>query len=275
MIDNIYIKFTCCTIVLTLIPPITETKGGKEMVDILVRKKLDDSIGNYTQTQQAEVMRHYGGRMAMLFRKYLVPMGQARLLGIGTSHIKKENLREDQTRFSHALQEYEEGTYTTLIRYGVTSMKEFKTELLTRGNWKNLSDYEKHNIKRAVIELVMTFAILPKLIELSAMGATALDDDDKQRMYFLMYQMRRLQTELSSYRSVSEMFKMLKSPIPSARFIESAIDVMEQSFPTNWLEEDSKGNNQLLKSMNQFNPWRQFVKDFEKTFNYQNSNFQP
>ena len=57
---------------------------------------------------------------------------------------------------------------------------EFKKEILTRGNWKNLSDYEKHNIKRAITEIVMTFVILPKLIELTAMGSTALDDDDNE-----------------------------------------------------------------------------------------------
>ena len=58
------------------------------------------------------------------------------------------------------LQEYEEGTYTTLMRYGLTSLREFKKEILTRGNWKNLSDYEKHNIKRAITEIVMTFVFL-------------------------------------------------------------------------------------------------------------------
>ena len=254
-------------------PNVKWNEGGKEMVDILIRKKLDDTIGNYTQTQQSEAYRHYAGRLTLLYRKYLVPMGQARLIGIENAFTEKDNLREDQVRFSHALQEYEEGTYVSLIRYSYTSLKTLKTEILTRGNWKNLSDYEKHNIKRAVTELILTGFILPKLIELSAMGASAMDDDDRQKMFFLMYQMRRLMTELSSYRSTAEMFKMLKSPIPSAMLIEGAVDMMEQSFPSNWFEEDASGNNLWLKGAHKFNPLRQFGKDFEKTFNYQNSNY--
>jgi hypothetical protein len=253
-------------------PSVKYNEGGKELVDILIRKKIDDSIGNYTQTQQAEGFRHYMFKIGMLFRKYLVPMGQARLLGIENSYIEKGKLREDQTRFSHALQQYEEGTYTTLIRYAWTSLKTFKKELLTRENWDQLSEYEKHNIKRAIAELAMTFVILPNSIKLMALGAAS-DDDRKQEWYFLMYQTRRNITELQAYINPMEMFKMLKSPIPSVRFLEGTLNTLYQSYPGNWFEEDREGNNVWLKSVNQFNPMRQFSKDFERTFQYQNNNF--
>lgn len=260
-------------VVFTTHSPSTEyNKGGKELIDILIRKKIDDNIGNYTQTQQAEGYRHYLFKIGMLFRKYLVPMGQARLLGIESSYVAKDKLREDQTRFSHALQQYEEGTYTTLIRYAYNSLKTFKKELLTRENWDNLSDYEKHNIKRALTELAMTFVILPNSIKLMAMGAAS-DDDRKQEWYFLMYQTRRNITELQAYINPMETFKMLKSPIPSVRFLENTISVLKQSWPAYWFEEDREGNNIWLKNVNGFNPLRQFSKDFERTFQYQNNNF--
>lgn len=249
-------------------PSVKYTEGGKELIDILIDKKLNDTIGNYTQTRQAEGFRHYGFKMLMLFRKYLVPMGQARLLGFENSLIAKEKLREDQRRFSHALQEYEEGTYTTFIRYGFNSLKTLKKELLTRENWDNLTEYEKHNIKRATVELMMTFVILPNLIRLLAMGAAT--DDEPEKWYFMMYQTRRNIMELQAYINPVEMFKMLKSPIPSVRFIEGGLNTMYHSFPTNWFDEDGKGNNMWLKSVNQFNPGRQFTKDFQSTFNYYN-----
>ncbi|MGK2861882.1 MAG: hypothetical protein ACSLE0_08105 [Chitinophagaceae bacterium] len=250
-------------------PSVKYDEGGKELIDKLLRKKIDDSIGNYTQTQQADGYRHYMFKIGMLFRKYLVPMGQARLRGIETAGIAKDKLREDQTRFSHALQEYEEGTYVTLIRYGWNAMKTFKKELLTRENWNDLSEYEKHNIKRALAELMTTFVILPNAIRLMAMGA-ATDDDHDDEWYFLMYQTRRNITELQSYINPMEMFKMLKSPIPSMKFLEGGINTLYQSYPGNWFEEDARGKNIWLKNVNQFNPLRQFDKDFEKTFNFQN-----
>lgn len=246
-------------------------EGGKELVDILIRKKLDDNIGNYTQTQQADGYRHWLFKMGMLFRKYLVPMGQARLLGIENAFVPKGKLREDQNRFSHALQQYEEGTYTTFLRYGWNSIKNLKNEIATRENWSNLSEYEKHNIKRAAVELALTWGILPQLIRLLAMGAAA--DDDPEEWYYAMYQVRRNITELASYRNPGEMFKMLKSPIPSMRFLEGTMGLMKQSLPQNWFEEDSKGQNLWLKHLNRFNPMRQFNKDFEQTFRYQDNTF--
>jgi hypothetical protein len=198
-------------------------------------------------------------------------MGQARLLGIENAYIPKEKLREDQKRFSYALQEYEEGTYVTLIRYGLSSIKTLKKEILTRENWKNLSEYEKHNVKRAAAELAMTFVILPNLITL--MGAATDDGKENQAWWFMMYQTRRNITELQAYINPMEMFKMLKSPIPSVRFLEGTIDVIKQTWPGYWFEEDREGNNIWLKNLNKFNPARQFGKDYERTFNYQNNTF--
>jgi len=252
-------------------PSLQYYEGGKELIDKLIRKKIDDSIGNYTETQQADGFRHYLYKIGMLFRKYLVPMGQARLLGIESSYIAKDKLREDQTRFSHALQEFEEGTYTTLIRYGWNSLKTLKREILTRENWDNLSDYEKHNIKRAAVELAMTFVILPNAIKLMAMGAASADEDEEKAWYFLMYQTRRNITELQAYINPRETLKMLKSPIPSVRFLESTIDVLYNTATFNFFEEDARGNNVWLKNVNKFNPGRHFFKDFEKTFQWQDN----
>src|SRR4030042_3905717 len=166
-------------------------------------------------------MRHWWGKLTMLYRKYLIPMGTARLRGIAYSFKDSNDLTDDEKNFSYSLQEYEEGTYTSLIRFIATSIKGKKATLLAT-NWKELSDYEKHNIKRSVVEIVTIFAILP-LIEMLAMAAAeGDDDDDDQFLYFVAYEVRRLETELSQYMSVPESYKLLRSPIPSARLLETA-----------------------------------------------------
>ena len=244
------------------------TEGGKTQVDMLIRKKIDDTIGNYTETMQADVFRHWLGKLTMLYRKYLIPMGEARFKGIEYSNIASDKLTDDQRSYSYALHEYEEGTYTTLVRYISTMLKSSKTGLLAGHNWKNLSDYEKHNLKRATTEIMLTSVILPLAVMLLQGMA---DGDDDDALFFLMYQLRRLDTELSAYRWPPETFKMLKSPIPSVRILETGFSIFGLLFaPT---AEDSKGDNILLKSINKLNPLRQLTKDYQKVFEYQNSTF--
>lgn len=251
-------------------------EGGKTKVDMLVRKKIYDTIGDYTQIDQPEIMRHWWGKLIMLYRKYLVPMGQARLRGIETSFTKKENLREDQKRFSYALQEYEEGAYTTTVRYITTMLKDGQKRLFGMNNWNKLSDYEKHNIKRATVELFTTMVILPLATMLVAGAAADWDDD---RLFFIAYELRRAKTELSSYRDISEFFKMMRSPIPSARLLETGFQLVGGVFsPWSWDETyqtgANKGRNKLLvKTYKQIPVVKEFQRKYQDLFEYQNATF--
>src|SRR5690606_13983797 len=204
-----------------------------------IRKKLYDLVGNYTETDQPEIMRHWYGKLAMLYRRYLIPMGTARLRRIEHSYKKKENLSEDEKRYSYSLQEYEEGAYVSLIRYISTAIQNKQYYILSKSNWNDLSDYERYNIRKSVIELVMTSVILPIAVALVSGMA---DGEDDEYLYFLAYQLRRLDTELSQYRSVSESFKMMRSPIPSARLIQNSLGIFESVFsPWTWDDEYKAG----------------------------------
>jgi hypothetical protein len=233
---------------------------------------MNDSIGNYTETDQPEYMRHWAGKLAGLYRKYLIPMGQSRLRGIETSLKREEDLTEDERRFSYALQEYEEGVYVTLIRYISTAIKDKKYYLLSLDNWNELNDYQKHNIKRAVTELVLSFVMLP----LSTMLLLAGDDDEEYK-FFIAYQLRRLDTELSQYRSPTEMFKMMRSPIPSARLLETVGSILGDVFqPWTWDETyeagTNKGHNKLKVKVNKQIPvLKELYRTYEDLYSYQNS----
>ena len=250
-------------------------EGGKEKVDALVRKKTYDSIGNYTETDQPDVMRHWLGKLLMLFRRYLVPMGQSRLRGIEYSAKRKEQLTEDEKRYSYALQEYEEGTYTTLVRYIVTAFKNKQFGILSTPNWDKLTDYEKHNIKRSVVEVVLTAGLLPLI---SQFLAAAADGDDDEYLFFLAYQIRRMETELSSYRNLTESFKMMRSPIPSARLLETSKDLILQTLqPWSWDEVYKSGINKgeskyKVKILKQIPVIKEFQRTYEDLYEFQKSN---
>lgn len=252
--------------------------GGKEKIDLLIIKKLNDSIGNYRTNDQPDIQRHWWGKLVMLYRKYLIPMGQARFRGIEFSLTKKEDLQSSQKRFSFALQENEEGTYTTLIRYLRASIKDGENWLQFKDNWEDLTDYEKHNIKRTMTEIVITSTILPLIV---TMLAGAGDDDDELR-YYAAYSLRRLDTELSAYRSIKENFKMMRSPIPSTRTLETALDVFDKVVnPFSWDELNdtyeqgiNKGKNKLgVKVQKQLPVFRDFVRSYKDLYEFQDSNW--
>lgn len=254
-------------------------EGGKDKVDSLIYKKMYDSIGNYRQIDQPDLYRHWWGNMVGLYRKYLIPMGTARMRGLETSFKRKEDLTDYEKRFSYALQENEEGTYTSLVRYIATSLRDKKYYILSKSNWDNLSDYEKHNIKRSVVELVTIFVLLPMV---TALAAGAADGDDDDELYFVAYASRRLETELSQYISIGESFKVLRSPIPSTRLIETALDLFGKVFnPFNWDEIDDiyekgshKGENKLkIKFEKQVPGVKEFIKSYKDLYEFQNSSW--
>lgn len=253
-------------------------EGGKEKVQALIIKKIYDSVGNYRQTDQPELMRHWYGRLVMLYRRFLVPMGLSRLRGIETSLKTKEQLEEKDKRFSYALQEYEEGTYTTLVRYIKSSIKGFDTFNMFISNYKDMTDYEKHNLKRASLEIIAVNV----LGVLSAMLYGAAAEDDDELLYFVAYQLRRLDTELSAYWSIRENFKMLRSPIPSLRLTEHMLwstNMVLNPFKWDDLTEEyvqgrHKGENKfLIKQQKHIPIVRDFLRSYEDYYNFQNQSW--
>lgn len=250
-------------------------EGGKEKVDMLIQKKIFDSVGNYTQDMQPELKKLWWGKMLGMYRNYLVPMGVARLRGVESSFKKKDELDPNQLRYSYALQEYEEGTYTSLIRYVATSIKEQQYNILSGKNWNKLSDYEKHNIKRAVTEVVITSALIPLI--LAAMSLMAGEDgEDDEMLYFVMYQIRRLDSELSQYRSPTELFKIMRSPIPSARILETSLGIFSSVFSFDILDEYESGrfegyNKTLIKTGKQIPVLKDVLRSYKDLFEFQDS----
>tara|TARA_R110000851_G_scaffold315229_1_gene477543 strand:+ start:1952 stop:6370 length:4419 start_codon:yes stop_codon:yes gene_type:complete len=253
------------------------SEGGKENVDTLIAKKLYDTIGNYRPSDQPDITRSWYGKLMMLYRKFLIPMGQARLRGLESSFTKKDDLKDHEKRYSYALQEYEEGYYTTFIRYVMTSIKDKKMYLTSKEKvWDNLSDYEKHNIKKFVTEGVMTSVLLPLTVQLIA---SLQGGDDNEYVFFLLYQIRRLETELSQYKSPSESFKMMRSPIPSMRLLETSLSIFSDTFqPWKWGDEYQNGHNKnknkyMTKLYKQIPVAKDFQRTYKDLFEYQNSYF--
>jgi len=223
-------------------------EGGKEHINSLVKKKILDTMGNFDSNMQPEAMRHWWGKLFLMFRRYLIPMGIARFRGFAYSFKSNEELQQDPDKYlsySHSLKDYEEGMYTSFARflkYGLyPTIKKLQLSL-SQEYWDTLSDSQKGNIKKAITEMALTAVLLPLLgFILGSMTSGSGDDDDKY-LYFIMYQARRLESDLSQYRNLSENFKLVRSPIPSVRILETVSTVLFKTIqPWTWDDEFESG----------------------------------
>lgn len=212
-------------------------EGGKEQLMLFVKKKLFDTMGNYDSNMQPEAYRHWWGKMILLFRRYLIPQAVARFRGLTKALVHEDDLTEDDIHFNNALRTTEEGSYVSTIRFIrhtiYPALKQLKFDIIST-NWNELSKDKKAGIKKSVMELALTGAILP-LVGMLAAGAAG-DDDDKKWLWTVAFLARRLESELSQFRDPREATKITKSPIPSLRIIEQTLDVVEYILPWNWSE---------------------------------------
>ena len=249
-------------------------EGGRTHITKLVSKKILDLVGNYKQDLRPDIYRHWYGKLFGQFRKYMYDMGKRRFLGISSSVTSKDNLREDQLNFSHSLKQYEEGTYTSLIRFISASLKNHSQGLrMMSATWENLSLHERANIVHASTELAITMALLAIM---RALVKGIFDDDDKL-VNFSLYQMRRLESEIAQFHSIPELFKIVKSPLPSAMLIEDTLGIAKQAFTDPFGQYEwshYKGENKLkIKLLKKAPGIKEWYKDYQSLFNMQNSLF--
>lgn len=235
-------------------------KGGKEMLTSLVQKKASDTLGQYNPNLQPEFMRHWYGKLFGMYRKYLVPMGVARFRGFTHFHKKIDELEDHQLHFSEGLQDYETGMYTEFIRYMFTTVK----DVIKKGslkavteNWKNMTDTQKGQFRKAVGEFAITALLIPAVMVILE-GIKGGDDDDNDWIMFLMLETRRLESELSSYRDIGEQWRIIKSPIPSLRLFDTMGRIGSILYSGEWdaVYEGGKnrGENKLLRNVESILP---------------------
>jgi len=155
---------------------------------------------------------------SVCLENYFYDSFNRRFKNIDNVAVNKEDLREDQRTFNSSLQEYEEGFYTSLVRFILSAIKSREMGMQAlKAHWGTLSQHEKANITQASGEFALTLVMIPLLTSLLS---AAFDDDDSAVLGFTLYQMRRLEMELSQFYSIPELLKILKSPVPATRLFK-------------------------------------------------------
>lgn len=214
------------------------------------RGRADTVHGAYSQEARVAAQRYFIGKLAYMFRKFVMP------------GIRRRYGREV---YSERLHQTREGSYVTTFKF----FKKLRKEILgmqfalMSEEWASLSPHQQANIKRTISEL----ALLTSLIILSnfAYGhwTDGEDEDDKRFWAFMAYQSLRLKTELLFFVSPGNAMQILRSPAASMSVLENIAKTWDQIFdPMERYERGPwKGRLKLERDIIQFVPiYKQYYK---------------
>lgn len=188
----------------------------KDQFDFQYKMKgiLSRLHGEYSDLGRVALQRGALGRMAYMFRKFVVP-------GLRRRWAKEEYLER--------LDDFVEGSYISTGRFFGALMEDLikmKLSLLSE-NWSELSDHQKANVRRTLTEV--TFLVMALVLaNVAIQQIKDIDDDEwEDRMWsFMAYQTVRLKSELLFFINPFETMAILRSPVASMSSAENLITLL-------------------------------------------------
>jgi len=223
--------------------------------------------GEYSALGKVAIQRMALGRMAYLFRHFIVP-GFRRRWG--------------REKYIERLGQFVEGNYITTGKFIgdvggrifgktdenseldffsrlINNLQSFKFSLWKQ-DWAAMTDHEKANIQRTLYEVgFLVLAVILSNIAMHFKGEADDDDDEFAQKYwsFVAYQTYRLQNELLFFTpKLDSAFSILRSPAASISFLENLIELSGQIFhPLDIYEAGPwKGRSKIIKTTNNMLP---------------------
>ena len=230
-----------------------------------MRGILSRMHGEYGELGKVAIQRMAIGRMAYLFRHFIIP-GFRRRYG--------------RKAYIERLGQFVEGNYITTGKFigaiggkifgkndenrelaffqrFISNLQSFKLSMVG-AEWASLTDHEKANVQRTLYEVA--FVVLAILLANVVAGMKPdPDDDDADKRYwsFVMYQIYRMQNELLFFSpNLTSAMSILRSPMASMSVVENIIKLSGQIFNPGALYETGpwKGRPKILKTLNNMVP---------------------
>lgn len=166
-------------------------KTGNVTIDFALQNRLHAINkrlhGIYNKFDAVELQRSAQGRLLLMYRKFLVPGLKRR--------FKKEGI-------DYELGDFTEGMYRTFYKKLLFETGELYKALVNKNS--NLTSYEKYNLRRALFEHIM-IALTGILSYILMNIAKGFDDDDEKYIFnALLYEVLRVNSELSVYGGVGD-----------------------------------------------------------------------
>ncbi len=203
-----------------------------------IRSVYADLYGQYNQDMKSVLQRTIAGKLAMSLRGWLPRGVNRRWRGItdvvGKDFMSFDELRDenniDKRFYSQDQKQFQEGHYTTTIRFVRSLFKQMKLThqglMSARKDVRaTMTDHEIANLKRTMYEMgiMLSMLALSMLLRVIAMNSEG-DDKDKEKIYFAAYLAERIKTELSTFISPNAMIEMLSNPAASMSVIQRVFD---------------------------------------------------
>lgn len=228
-----------------------------------IRSKYADLYGQYNQDMKSVAEMHVVGKLAFSMKKWIPRGYHRRWRGINSVKNTFTEMREEanlEKRFySQDQRKFQEGYYTTGVRYFYTVMQEMKNKelqigalnaLAGSGNladiasvgvyglsaaMKNvnatLSTHERANLIRlgsefAIMAITLAAALLARTV------ALGMDDDDEHRdkVFFAAYLAERIKTETATFINPFELMNNLENPAAAINTISNVRKLLWQLF---------------------------------------------
>ena len=185
-------------------------KSQNGLISITVQNRLHAlnkrMHGVYNSFDRPEIKKNLWGRLVFMYRDFVVPGFKKRYKTLGI-----DNELDDIT----------EGYYTTFIRKVGEDYKKLARQLIGLEK-NNLEDWEKANLRKALMEIGIVFTTGILVMLLTAMLKEA-DDDDKKYLKHLTFLTLKLNNEMGIYGTfgdpqtsglpnVKEVWKTFKQP---------------------------------------------------------------
>ena len=218
-----------------------------------------DLYGQYNEHLKTMAQRTTIGKMVMSMKGWL-PRGIHRrfrgmttaipvdAMGFLTFEELHDEANSDKRFYSQDLKQFQEGYFTTLMRFVGSTVKH--SELKTLGVmgagknvWNQLTFHERANMKRSLIESALMLSLTALTMLMTAI-AKGLDDDEdeaaKERMYLLAYMTYRVNDELTTFVNPRSFMNMIQNPAAAFNSLNSAMKLVKRMI---WLEyEDGEVN---------------------------------
>ncbi len=219
------------------------TKGvsDEDMVKIhrMITRVSRDIYGNYASQNKARYQRTAVGAMMGSMRGYLISGAQKRFRGIGTSGLLSKDgytaLDEEFTfdnlhrlSYNTEIDKFEQGQYVTtakFVRDMITEVKALKSIAGTKEAWNSMTDEQKANVRKTLIELgaIVAFWLLANLFHDDP------DDNDDIENLYVAYLSRRMFSELSTFTNINETIRTFRSPAVAIGTVENVLKALLQT----------------------------------------------
>jgi len=248
------------------------TGGGQELILLetrnLIRSKVDELHGQYTNDIQAHAQRYMLGKMGFFLRKWMIPGYLRRFRGVTNSFKPADKeLAEADEFYSADQKEYMEGYYVSTVRFLAKVVSDAREDgISVAKSWKELTPKQRAGVRKTMTDVALMTAVV------LAFGIMEGDGDIDDEDIFLTYLLRRQMSELTTFANPIEAFKIAQTPTAAVGNLKQIFKTMNYMTPWSWGDRYKvgpyKGDLKLYHKSKRLLPRFKNTEDFRQSLDF-------